>query len=137
MKKLTLLLALAALLGACTQNNDDDDTAVASPFAGSFTGTFLVTSAAAPNPQTATVVATDNPDGSVQIQLTVDAATATLTGTLNGPKLTIPSGPLFGNTASGAGEMIATDQMRLSFIGTTGNGGGLSQPYSAEFLGDR
>lgn len=136
MKKLALLLALAALLGACTQNNDDNDP-VASPFAGNFTGTYLVTSSASPSPQVAQVVVTDNPDGTVQIQLTVDAATATLTGTLNGSKLEIASQALFGNTAGGTGEMPATDQLHISFIGTTGGGGTIGQPYSAEFLGDR
>lgn len=138
MKKLTLILALAAaFFGACTQNNDDNDPVVASPFAGNFTGTFLVTTSASPSPQAAQVVVTDNPDGSVQIQLTVDAATATLTGTLNGQKLQIASQPLFGNTAAGTGEMPGTNQLHMTFSGTTGTGGSISQPYGAEFLGDR
>ncbi len=137
MKKLFLLFALAAsLFAACSKSSNSDTLTPTSAFAGSYDGTYIVTSVQSPNPKDAILVVTDNPDGSLHLVLTADTQSATFTATLNGQKMVITDQSVFGKTVSGYGEMPATDQMILHFT-ENGNPTSPTELYSSEFNGNR
>ncbi len=138
MKKFFLLFAAAfTLLAACNNNDSTDNPQLnPSPFAGTFNGTYTLTTSAQPQGKPATVVVTDNPNGSLHFALSVDGQTADLTATLNGEKIVFDQQPIFGANFSGYGEMPASDHLHLSFTSVP-NGTTVTELSVYEFQGNR
>ena len=124
MKKFFLLFAAAfTVLAACNSNDTNDDPQLTpSPFAGTFNGLYTLTTTAQPQGKPATVIVSDNPDGSLHFALSVDGQTANLTASLNGEKIVFDQQPIFGTNYTGYGEMPATDHLHLSFTSVPGSG---------------
>lgn len=138
MKKFILLFAATlSILAACTNDNSSDDQQLTpSPFAGTFNGLYTLTSVAQPQGKPASVVVTDNPDGSLQYAISVDGQTANLQATLNGQKIVFAQQTAFGATHSGYGEMPATDQLHL-VLNKSAVPGQVSELEVWEFNGNR
>lgn len=138
MKKFILLFAAAAsLFAACNKSDSDTAKPTNSAFVGTFTGFYATTSSPTNPTQPATAVVTDNPDGTVHVVLTVDAATANLNATVNAVKLAFSQQSLFGANATGNGDMPSTDQLHLIFTSTASGSGSTGQAAITEFVGSR